>query len=127
MTSNSTGKEKEISHETLSFFCEKIAFWLNELFWSESMEPLAFYYSSMEWINQNAKEYKDDWAILFVPFPEQTIRLLKDGNECQVVATNSQRPFSPLLTMGEEGERMTYFVEDLTVEVEKVKPLLFDF
>lgn len=83
------------------------------------MEPLAFYYTSIKWIKQNAPEYKEYWEKFFVPFPEQTDILKIDGMKCQVVTSNSEHSFSPLLTTSDEGGRATYFVEELTKNVEK--------
>ncbi|WP_280770986.1 hypothetical protein [Salipaludibacillus daqingensis] len=127
MTKKSPEQLDATSHENVVVSCEKIAFWLNEIFWLRQIAPFVFYHTSLKWVEENTIDLLSSWQKFFVPYPEQTNIIMKNGNTCEVVSSSSQTPFSPLLKLAGEKEGATYFVEDLTSEVEKVLPLQFDF
>ncbi|WP_416150558.1 hypothetical protein ACM26V_06190 [Salipaludibacillus sp. HK11] len=107
--------------------CEKIAFWLNEVFWSQHFEPLSFYHWCLDWIDEHTNDISVYWQSYFVPFPVEANLLMKDGSECEVVEVSSVRPFTPLLRLVGNDKGMTYFVEELFNEVEKVYPMKLNY
>ncbi|PYZ95155.1 hypothetical protein CR194_06475 [Salipaludibacillus keqinensis] len=113
-----------ISKEHLVYICEQIAYWLNEAFWKKSINPLEFYQLSIEKIGTSTEGFIEFWQQYFVPLPEGAVVLLKDGRECEVSAVSVDKPFSPLLTYLDNQEGKTYFVEDISGEIEYVQPMI---
>ncbi|MCE7791947.1 hypothetical protein K8O68_05875 [Salipaludibacillus sp. CUR1] len=112
----------EVPHHIFVRVCEQIAFWLNKTYWSGSIQPLAFYEMCLCWVKKHAGYLLPFLENLLVPLPEGATVLLEDGEEYEVMQTNAEEPFKPLLRK-KYSDGTFYFVEDIFTEIHSVPPV----
>lgn len=110
------------ANEYIVSVTEQLALHLYEVWKKGSIKPYEFYLMCSDRIKMRPEQFGFIVDRLLVPFPEGSTVLLKDGESYEVMHVNQDEPFKPVLRK-REGERVTYFAEDITYEVETVKPI----